>query len=327
MNDRAMVRLDAAPRAGATRTRRALTIAYFIGACLMHLQFSLWLVRVRDLPWGRHAFADLVPAAALAGGALLLWLVARHVRHSPQPWRLAACWLLWLFAVVTIDRFLTYSANEYFHYPQYGLLAWLIARALDPRRDRHVAGRVLFWTTLAGAADELLQYLWITTGYSHYFDFNDVVVNLVAGVAGVLFYYRNPFAFTSQKKSPWTEWAATALIALSILACIASGRLQLTPVADVAPGGLARDEQGCTTLYLQRAPHWYGSWQDGPRRGRYYVMTPFDALFGTALIAALLAAVGGVAVAPVSRRDNAAADQATGAAAATISRSSASKSR
>lgn len=294
-------------------TRWAIVVAYFAAICLLHLQFSLWLTAERDLPWGRGTLSDLVPAAALLGAAGLAAVVLGQLRRARRPWPPATGWLLWLIAVLAIDRWLTYSLNEAFHYPQYALLAWLIARALDPQHRRRIAGRVLFWTTLAGSLDELLQYLWITADYSHYFDFNDVLVNLVGAAAGVLLYLGSaPAAARAPAATPRLELAVSAVIALALAAALVQGRLQPAPPYDLPPGGLHRVADGRMVLYLQRSRGQHGSWQPGPRRGTFYVLPPRQALPALALAAALITVVVGSA----SRQ----------AADATIARSSSSKS-
>jgi VanZ family protein len=310
------------PAAPGTRRWWLLTATYFAASCLMHLQFSLWLVRPRATPWGQHALSELVPAATAIGAMLLGIFLLRQLRRSPRRWPLAAAWLLWALAVFAVDRYLTYSANEFFHYPQYALLAWLLARTLDPNRSRWIPGCVLFWTTLLGAVDELLQYLWITASYSNYYDFNDVLVNLLAAVAGVLVFYGSaarPAASAQDRRWPRLEAGVVVMLALLVAAGIASERLQFMPRDTVAPGGLARDSKGRWTLYLQRSADQYGSWQSGPRRGVHYVLRPGEALLGLAIAAALLAALGRLIGAPQPRDD--------GEDAATISPSSAGKSR
>lgn len=258
------------------------TAAYSVATCLMHLQFSLWLIRPREAPWGRFALSDAVPAAAVLGIMLLGSFVVVQLRRSPRRRTLGAGWLLWVLAVLVIDRWLTYSTAEYFHYPQYALLAWLIARLLDPGRRRWIPGRVLFWTTLLGAADEMLQYLWITASYSHYFDFNDVLVNLVAAAAGVLIYYggavKPAIAGEPRRPPPAVEASVALVLALAVAAGLASGRLQPAPATTLSPGGLQRDAQDRWTLHLQRSPEQHGSWQRGPHRGQFYVLTPLEGL-------------------------------------------------
>jgi hypothetical protein len=277
--------------------RWLLVAVYFAAITSLHLRFSLWLTAERALPWGRGTLSDLVPAAAIVGAAALALIVARQLRRAARPWPLAAGWLLVLAAALAIDRWLTYSWAETFHYPQYALLAILIARALDPEHRLRIAGRVLFWTTLAGGVDELLQYLWITPSYSHYFDFNDVLVNLVAAAAGVLLWAGSaPGAVRARARPPKTELTVAAGLALVMAVAVAAGRLQLSPPLDLPPGGLHRDAGGRMVLFLQRSRGQYGSWQPGVRRASYYVLPPRTGLASVALAAALFTVVAGAAM-------------------------------
>ncbi len=256
------------------------TLVYDVTICLAHLQFSLWLVRKRETFLGRMALADLVPGLAVAAGLALLAWIAWQLRRSALPRLTAAMWLLWLVSVVLIDRFLTFSANEYAHYPQYALLAWLLARTLDPDRTRWLVGRVLFWATLLGMGDELLQYLWITTSYSDYLDFNDFLTNLVAAAAGMLLYYGTAPLPTGlpERNPPVLTWMLAAILTLALVAALLIGRVAVTPTETVPPGGMATAADGSRRLYLQRDPGFYGSQQKGPRHGQYHVLAPLPAL-------------------------------------------------
>lgn len=257
-----------------------LALTYYVVNCLTHLQFSLWLVRQRGTLFGHMAYADLMPGLMVVAATGLAWWIVKGLRHSPRRWITSAFWLLWLLAVALIDRFLTFSINEYAHYPQYALLAWLLARAMDPQRVRWCVGRVLFWGTLMGMGDELLQYLWITTSYSDYLDFNDFIVNLVAVSAGLLLYYgpaAKPAPSAAYRK-PVVELLVAGAIILAVLAGLQTGRLAQSPTEKIPPGGIAQLADGSQRLYLQRSPTFYSSWQGGPRHGRYFVMPPLPAL-------------------------------------------------
>jgi hypothetical protein len=74
---------------------------------------------------------------------------------SARPRLTAAFWLLWLASVALVDNYLIFSISESAHYPEYALLAWLVARAMDPKRRLWYTGRVLFRTTLLGMGNEL----------------------------------------------------------------------------------------------------------------------------------------------------------------------------
>ncbi len=276
----------AAPEPGSHVKQRSvrwglLALGWAVLSVWGHLPFSLWLVRTRTSAWGEWAFKEVVPAVSMAAGlALCVWLWRSARAAEPSRRRVvAAHWLLWMAACVLVDRWLTYTVNEYAHYPQYALLAWLIARAADPARQSWPVLRVLLLTTLCGVLDETLQYLWTTRSYSHYLDFNDWLVNLLAAWAGVMLYYRfdhppasGVSAARAGRLGPW--WLACGLtVAAALLgwqlhscACV---RLQPAQGQQIAPGGI---EAG--VLYLQRATHWYGHWHEAPRHGRYHVLHP-----------------------------------------------------
>jgi hypothetical protein len=270
------------------------TLVYYVTVCLAHLQFSLWLVRGRDTFLGRMAFSELVPYVAMAGGAALLGWIAWQLRRSARPGLTAGMWMLWLASAVMIDQWLTFSTNEYAHYPQYALLAWLVARTLDPQCRRWVVGRVLFWTTLMGMGDELLQYLWITTSYSDYLDFNDFLTNLVAAAAGMLLYYgAAPVpAGRPMRGQPVLAWSVAGALCLATVLALQSGLLAVTPVDKVPPGGIQTTVDGSRRLYLQRGPDFYGGKQKGPRHGEYHVLAPLPGLAIMLMLGAVFAAYG-----------------------------------
>ncbi len=272
--------------------------AYFVATSLGHLEFSLWLVRSRDNAWlGRYAFKDAVPVAVVLGGLALTWWVLRSIRRDPRGRaRQMSFWLCWLLCVVLVDRFLTYSVNEYAHYPQYALLSWLLAWALDPDRRRRCAGRVLFWTTLLGMVDETMQYLWITPSYGNYLDFNDFFVNLLAGAAGVALYYRGQIARAGPGSIAPREALVASCLAAGVALGMASGVLHVSPGAaqSIPPGGWMAAADGSARLYLQRAPSWYGSWQPGTRHAVFWVLSPW---MGSLLMGAA-AALFAIATAP-----------------------------
>jgi len=288
------VRGTARATSSSTSAWWALTLAYYVSCCLMHLQFSLWLVRQRDTLLGRMAYADAMPGLVIGGAAaLFLWLAIR-LRNSARPRLTVAFWLLWLAAVALIDRYLTYSVNEYAHYPEYALLAWLVARAMDPQRTLWYVGRVLFWTTLLGMGDELLQYTWITTSYSEYLDFNDFVTNLVAAAAGVLLYYGTaaPSPRHDRRSKPVVESGVAIALALVVAAGLLSGHVVQTPATKIPPGGIVLRADDHRQLYLQRGPDFYGAWQSSQRHERYYVLPPLPGLFIMLMVGLTFAGYG-----------------------------------
>ena len=168
----------------------ALALAWALVSVVGHLPFSIWLVSQRTGASGTWAFKDAVPyVTVLAAVGLGLWVWRQSRSASSARLRVVGLyWLLWLACCVMVDRWLTFTVNEYAHYPQYALLAWLWARALDADRTRWPVVRVVGVTVLLGALDETLQYLWTTRSYSNYLDFNDWLVNGLAAWAGVMLF-------------------------------------------------------------------------------------------------------------------------------------------
>ncbi|WP_326541309.1 VanZ family protein [Pseudorhodoferax sp.] len=268
--------------------RWGLVLAYFLATSLGHLAFTEWLLQPRESAWlGGYAFKNAVPALLVAAAVLLLAWVWRTALRDPRGfWATGWVWLAWAACVATVDRLLTYSVYEYAHYPQYALLAWLVARALDPERTGRRNARILFWTTLLGMVDECMQYLWVTPTYGNYLDFNDFVVNLLGAAAGLALTRAVPAAAVpARRAAARTEWCVAAGLALVVAGAMLGGRLVLSPAAGltVPPGGWATGPDGVARLYLQRAAGWYGSVQEGPHRGHYRILGPQEGLLALVL--------------------------------------------
>lgn len=266
--------------------------AYQTIAVLGHLQFSIWLVKGRPFEWGGQvysfAFSMLVPwVGALAALVLACWLLGQ-ARRAARPLPVLHFWLAWSASVWLVDRHLTYSLNETAHYPQYGLLAWLMARALDPPRTEWPVARVLLWVTLLGAIDEWAQYLWITRSYSNYLDFNDILVNLMGASAGVMVYY----GFRTRPVGAIRVLPRPDGVVIAALIVVFAVALRFE-VLRLDPGETRGANAPAFMLPLQREAGFYGSRQLGKRHGTYLVLAPGPALGMMAMYFLLLSCFPG----------------------------------
>ena len=254
-----------------------LAFTWFVATMLGHLEFSLWLVRERPSLTGTFSYKNFVPDILVAAGLALAGWLLLGLRQTRWRSPVIYYWFLWGGSVALVDRYLTFSPNEYAHYFQYALLAVLIAKAIDPDKRRVACFKVIFWTTLAGMADELAQYLWITTAYSEYLDFNDFLVNLLAAAAGTLLYYGFAPARTMKTRSR-TEMMVALAISTVLVIGFASGRIAVAPDHPVSPERIVLTNEGHYRLYLQTRPGIYGQFSPAPYRGRYWVLAPATGL-------------------------------------------------
>lgn len=268
-----------------------LIAVYYVCTTLGHLQFSLWLVRGRTIDIGGqtyvYAFSYAMPWIAGLGAAALVGALWRQFQQATRPAPAVAYWGFWLLAVVLVDRYLTFSANEYAHYPQYALLAWLLARMFDPYRQIGAVGRVLFWATLLGAVDEFLQYVWITRSYSNYLDFNDFLVNLLAAAAGVMLYYGLSPRQQLNPRRARLEWAVAGLIAVSVAVGVASNKVVVTPAQTPSTSAVIQYANGSPQFWLQQGPTHYGGHFPGKRHPTFFVLPPWAGLLLMGLVFAV----------------------------------------
>jgi hypothetical protein len=119
------------------------------------------------------------------GGALLALALAgltyRRLRESPCRMQLTSYGVLTVVLIVLVYNTMFMVNTEAIHFPQYALLGMLLL----PLTGR--AAEAITWVTLFGAFDEAWQY-WVLSNQVEYvyFDFNDIVLNLLGGAFGVL---------------------------------------------------------------------------------------------------------------------------------------------
>lgn len=148
----------------------------------------------------RDVLFDSFGASAVRGIALVLLGLAacafsyaifriRHHRLLRYGALALAAGLLWLQEIVLgagiEDAGLAsrVSVAERIHIVEYGLLAYLLYRAFKPAGDLSMLLLPLLWVTVAGVADESMQWL-VETRLG---EIRDVFLNVYAGLCGLLF--------------------------------------------------------------------------------------------------------------------------------------------
>ena len=177
-------------RATIGRARRFLPATALVGVILCLAPGAGWL---RDLIFKRApdlAVPFLGLAAVVVGIAVVVYAAAR-IRGGRWPRWLGlggVCVLLWLQTGFETGR-PNVDVVERIHVFEYGLLAYLLYRGFRAGRrsgepgDLAILGLTMCWLTVAGVLDEGLQWLLP----QRIGEIRDVALNVVAGLAGLLF--------------------------------------------------------------------------------------------------------------------------------------------
>ena len=262
--------------------------SFWLMSSLYHLKFSLFLVHPIETTVGVIKLKDY---AAQAGYVLifLLCIYLMRIFFSPRHRAVFYLWIIWLTGITLINIYLLATPLENIHFIQYAILSILFLWAFSKFQDSKTGliAKTLFWTTLAGIIDELMQYLWITVSYSQHIDFNDFLLNLMGAVAGILCTIcfkpltRSKFSF-ERIKSLFTsaEIYLTSLLLFFFTAFYYFDYIQLSTQQDVAKGGFSQYNQHIA-LFFERTPNLLGNWNDAFNGGEYYILAPVE---GTLLI-------------------------------------------
>lgn len=258
------------------------------------LAFALWLASallhrpVSDLLDG-YPVQYVTYAMYAAALAFAVWLCVR-LRSGERPLRTAAAWGLLAGAVVVCHFTLVTIGVEVIHYPQYALVAVLFAHALDAERENRLVLEVLLIATALSAADEALQYLFFMRGQT-YFDFNDLLLNQIGVLAGLLLYYGLPAPRRTERRRPLLRWLLVGCIGIGIgvATALASDVLRVRPDGDFAGSAVSTD--GGLRVYLQLETRAHAAWRRSRSGGSYYVLGAFGWLasfLATTMIACLV---------------------------------------
>ncbi len=257
-----------------------LVLVYWLANALLHLQFSTWVTRAWQTPFGAVVPVEYTRQIAASCLLVVLAWVCLRSRRGQARWLTGFCWASLLLAIFLSNRWLLTTLVETIHYLQYALIAGLFAWVLDPRRQHWPLLEVLLLVFWLSVLDEAFQYLYLTARQGTYFDFNDLWLNHLGALAGLLCFYGFSARPPGAKGLPWLRRSLLGLcgVAAVLLAVLTqSGAVVLNPGRVIPPGGMHPDDSA-TTVYLQREPRLYGHWQRSFSGGHYFVLSPWQGL-------------------------------------------------
>jgi len=177
---------------------------YYLLAVLPHEQVGVFIAKNIMKPLGRKAYDQLMLQIAAAGllfyAVLVIWNIVKKPSQYPT--------LFYLVSNVTFavcSWYALFVLNiEAIHFLQYALLALLL---FPLSRSYNIT---LFWCTILGAIDEAYQYFYLAPNRTNYYDFNDVILDLIGAAFGLILirsfnpsiakfktWFNKPIAFTS----------------------------------------------------------------------------------------------------------------------------------
>jgi hypothetical protein len=202
------------------------------------------------------------------------------IRNGEHKHLQIALWLFTAALVVVSYKMLIIFNVENIHYLQYALLTVPVFAIVT----RY--GETVFWVTLLGALDEAYQYFVLYPDRKEfYFDFNDIVLNLVGAGIGVAFIYTllnvkaNPFTFDFPLRRKWYRSPAflvTAIISFGLFTLYVTGLLKFYPGPE-ASGAL---------IVLSRIPAPATFWIEPKVGNTFHILSPLEGVVSAAVIMA-----------------------------------------
>lgn len=164
-----------------------LVVTYFLLVVLPHNAFGGWLMTTFK-PLGRDTFNLIIISIGGLGLMAYFGMIWNGIRKSRQREkeqllsnrnRVIGFLIFTILLVLLVVNTLLVINTEIAHFIQYAILAIL----LFPLYWDYTA--TLFWAVMMGFWDEAYQY-WVLNPQYNYFDFNDVILDLLGATLGLL---------------------------------------------------------------------------------------------------------------------------------------------
>lgn len=241
-------------------------IIYFLLVVLPHEQVGLFTVWVfKDLT--RDAYNQLIMILGFVGLGIYAIPILNNIRKNGEGTFILFYLLCTSIFAILCFKLLIVINIEIIHFIQYGFMAILLFPLTMRYRD------TLFWATILGAIDEAYQYFYLAPLRTDYYDFNDVIINLIGAAFGLIFIRSFGIGMTKLKKRTWLKspivWTSL-LIGLGSLVLYVTGVLHLYPPED---GSMP-------SILLNRKPP-SGFWSVLQPYVKYHVVLPIEGVLIT----------------------------------------------
>lgn len=247
-----------------------LATVYFLALSLNHEKFGILIADTFNIN-ERASYNHLFLQMALAAGAFYLFAVVPSLIRQKN-WLALTYLMLTLVLSGLAVQVLMVVMSETIHFPQYALLAMLLFPVL---RSFHLT---LSATAILGAIDEGLQYWYLSPQRTDYYDFNDVVLNFLGAVLGVLVIgaWSDRSVTVPRHRSHWNGLLIAGALLLLLLAWSANVIDFVPPQHTLAPAPLTLVRKAST-----------GLWASIPMGLQFHILRPLPGLGLLLLLTAL----------------------------------------
>ena len=236
---------------------------YYVLVVTMHLEFGEFVARTLDIPLGRDKYNLVILGLfSLTLVGFLLWFIKGLRKQPPEQKKVTLFYLISTLLLIIISINVIMVVNiELIHVLQYAVFAIVLFSIIGSYFD------VLFWTTFAGALDELYQYVYLSPTGTDYYDLNDVVINLLGAALGLILLrsqgVKNFALEVKWSKSSW--FVGTVGIASIICSLWFVGELTFYPNGKLVLFEFIRDYKP-------------GFWREIPPKVLFHVIKPLEGL-------------------------------------------------
>lgn len=159
-----------------------LTVIYFIGVVLPHEIVGAFIARTMAIPLGRQKYnATILMIAGVLLILLALWAYKKFkILDKQNLIFLSRLLILNLIFILIALKVIIVINVELIHIIQYAIMALLLLPLIRNYKE------TLFWAVFLGAVDEWYQYVVLAPGKNDYYDFNDVIINMLGVILGLI---------------------------------------------------------------------------------------------------------------------------------------------
>ena len=155
-----------------------LAIIYFLLVVLPHEQVGLLTVWVFKSS-SRATYQTTVTGFGLLLLFIFLFFVYKGYRNQKNKFILPTYLAITIFLMVVSFHMLIIHNIEIIHFAQYAGMAILLYPLV-----KTISGTI-FWSTILGTIDEAYQYFYLSPDRTDYFDFNDIILDLLGAAIGL----------------------------------------------------------------------------------------------------------------------------------------------